>query len=191
MILNWIRRIFSRPVQVAHRGGEQSPPRPGRAFPAAPLRSDQVFWLGGKPYVALIEGTSERDDYVMRLAGKAGLREVSMRRGETPEAFAQRLLYDLVDAEVRHDILGGLLIPRGEKPENWSPSLAENTAKHFRMLTSEEDKSTLNGLTAGFLGDFFERGLSSLLNSPTASEGTAQVRDAQMEETTALGSGAV
>jgi len=183
-IAAWIRSWFR---QVARSGGEQSPPRPR---PHAPHATERVFWLGGKPFVAVIDGTSLRDDYVMRLAGRAGLREVALRNGETAEAFANRLLNDLVDAEVRHAILGGLLIPRGEKPESWTPEMAEETAKHLQHLTDPAEKVTLNGLTASFLGDFYARELGSLVNSPIAS-GTAQGESAPAERQIAMESGAV
>lgn len=185
-ILDWIDRWFGL---GAHRGGEKSPPRPRRDSTPASTRPAQTFWFGGKPFVVITEGTAERDHYVTRLAGRAGLREVEIGKGELPEDFAQRLLYELVDSGVIFDVLGGLLIPRHIDPWAWTPQLASDTADYFRHLHSPEDKAALNVHILSFLEDFFARGMGSLVSSPTAS-GATQANNAPSTERIVTESGA-
>ena len=136
----------------------------------------------GKPFVTITEGTAERDDYVSRLEGQAELRDAKQLPGEKPEDFAQRLLFQLIDADVRFELLGGLLIPKGMADEACTPELAAETAGFLRGASLVEDKAAINTQTLALLADFIARGIDWSGTTPIASDPVApgNARPAEM-----------
>lgn len=149
---------------------------------------DRTFLFRGKPFVTITEGTAERDDYVSRLEGRAGLRLAKQLPGESPEDFAQRLLFQLIDADVRFEILGGLLVPKGTADEAWTPEMAAETAGFLRGASQVEDKAAINTQTLALLADFIARGIDWSGTTPIASDPLAPA-DARPAEIAATANG--
>lgn len=130
--------------------------------PAAP----NWFWLGGQRFEVVRGTTAEQDFWVASRLRAAGLDRVELARDETPEAFARRLLEDLVDEGAGFAVLAGLVVPLGS---TWSPTLARSTEATLRGLRAAADKAVLRTLMATLVSDFFVSGLSSAMRSQSSS----------------------
>jgi len=161
-LFEWLGNLF----QPKKRDSGASAPGPA---PARGRDADRALRIGGKRFRVVQDGTAERDHFVIQYAGKVGLREVAMLEAEDPEAFAHRLLYQLVDAGVVFELLGGILIPDELEDSEWTLELARSTAAHLRRCHLPEDKATINAAIGCLIQDFFVRGVSSLVSSRTVS----------------------
>lgn len=175
-LFRWFTALFGRKGPGA--GGTAPPPAARGELREAP----RTYVFGGKEFRQILEGTSERDHYVVRLSGKAGLREIVMHQGETPDGFAMRLLYDLIDADVVHEVLAGLIVPSEIKDFEWSYAVAAETATHLRRCYKSDGKDQINSLILLYLQDFLTRGMGFVVSSRTASAGMVQSRGASGTE---------
>lgn len=132
----------------------------------------QTIKIGGRTFVELGESTIEHDLFVLDLTRKAGLDEVVLEDGESPDRFARRLLNGLATNMAALELLGAFMVPEGTKAEDWSPELAAETARHFggrgRPITGE-DKAAVFELLKDLTIHFFAKGVTSVWSSRTSS----------------------
>lgn len=129
----------------------------------------EIITLGGRQFRNVTHTTIRQDQYCFGLIHELGLNAVSLQPGEAAESFARRLLGQCMSSDKVFHLLGGLIVPGETGFEGWSPSVAEGTALFLMSLASEEDKARIHGLVASMLVDFFQAGISSLVDSPASS----------------------
>jgi len=133
--------------------------------------------LGGRTFLTVKESTVEQDFRFLALVKQARIDEVTLEPGESPEAFARRLLEAAVESGAILELLGCLLVPdeaapRGRDPgEAWTLEMAEETARFLGGLRKPEDKDRIRGLVLSLLIPFVESGIVSLRTSTTSSDG--------------------
>ena len=134
----------------------------------------QKHTLGGRTFLPLRESTVEQDFRFLALIKRARVDEVVMQPGESPEAFARRLLEVTIESGVILDLLGCLLVPEDVAPrdrdpgEVWTPQVGEETARFLGQLRDPRDKAEVRSLVLSLLVSFFENGIVSLWTSPTS-----------------------
>lgn len=136
--------------------------------------------FSGRDYVSFARGTAEHQLHTMALIRECGLRDLKLQDGEAPDAFATRLLDQLIGARLVFELLACWLVPadwrerieplvrEGYEPTPglaWTPEFAQETAGVFRRLTDEREIADLHVLILELLIDFFARGTSSLWSS--------------------------
>ncbi|HEY6108692.1 MAG TPA: hypothetical protein VIV56_07300 [Gemmatimonadales bacterium] len=125
--------------------------------------------IGGVPYVPVGTSTVEHDVWIMGRVHRAGLDEVLVHAGESPDEWGKRLLFEAMASGEALMLLAGLLVPEKVGAEGWTPEVAEQTAAAFGKLTADSDKEALYGLLLSTLIAFFETGLSSFVTTKTSS----------------------
>jgi hypothetical protein len=142
--------------------------------------------IGGRTFLPLRESTVEQDFRFLALIKRARIDEVVMQPGESPEAFARRLLEVTIESGVILDLLGCLLIPADIAPQDrdpgevWTPVIGQETARFLGQLRDPKDKAEVRGLVLSLLVSFFESGIVSLWTSTTSStEAIPSPKDSQ------------
>ena len=131
--------------------------------------------LGGRTFLTIRESTIEQDFRFLALVKQARIDEVVMQPGESPEAFARRLLEVTIESGAILDLLGCLLVPEDKAPrdrdpgEAWTPEMGQETARFLGQLRDPKDKAEVRGLVLSLLVSFFESGIVSLWTSTTSS----------------------
>ena len=125
--------------------------------------------LGGREYVHAGIGPLRQDLFLMAQARHAGLTDAALRDGETPEDFAARLLDNCLTSGRALLLLGGLLLPAGAKPEEWTEEMAYATAGHLGGITDGGEKAKVQVELVSALLAFFENGLASWIASGRSS----------------------
>ncbi|MBU0743256.1 MAG: hypothetical protein ABIF77_18540 [bacterium] len=131
--------------------------------------------IGGRTFLPLRESTVEQDFRFLSLIKRARIDEVVMEPGESPEAFARRLLEVTIESGVILDLLGCLLVPEDLAPrdrdsgEAWTRQMGEETAHFLGQLRDPRDKAEVRSLVLSLLVSFFESGIVSLWTSTTSS----------------------
>lgn len=120
----------------------------------------ETLLLGGRAFARAEDTTVEQDLFIMGRIREAGLNEITLRAGESPDEFSRRLIGDLAASGVTLPLLGGLIVPA--ESGAWSPSLAASTAEYIATLADPEDKLRVNTLIVSMLLGFFESGIVSL-----------------------------
>jgi hypothetical protein len=106
-----------------------------------------------------------------RLVAAAGFRDLPSGPGESPEAYGQRLLAEMLrHGDVLLQLIGTVLIPHGRTPKEWTPDMARETALFLSTLPGEENLRQIHQLVAVLYLDFFGHGLASSKSS-TSSRG--------------------
>jgi len=135
--------------------------------------------LAGRTFLALGESTVDQDFHFLALVRRARIDEVTIEAGESPEAFARRLLEATVESGTILDLLGCLLVPEEAAPrdrdpgEAWTREMGEETARFLGRLREPEDKARIRSLVLSLLASFFETGIVSLWTSKTSSSDEA------------------
>lgn len=137
--------------------------------------------LGGREYTRAGVGTVRQDLFVMHHARHAGIS--SIQEGETPEAYAARLLDSLLSSGHALLLLGGLLLPAGMKAEDWTEEVAHATAGHLGGIVDPAEKQAVYAEVASALLDFFANGIGSWVASARSSGGAPGPR-AKVEDST-------
>jgi len=138
-------------------------------------RATEKHVLGGRTFLTVKESTVEQDFRFLALVRQARIDEVTFEPGESPEAFARRLLEVAVESGAILKILGCLLVPEEAAPrdrdpgEAWTLEMAEETARFLGGLKKPEDKDKIRGLVLSLLIPFVESGIVSLRTSMTSS----------------------
>jgi hypothetical protein len=131
--------------------------------------------LGGRTFFTLRESTVEQDFHFLALVKRARIDEITLAPGESPEAFARRLLEATVESGAILDLLGCLLVPEESAPrdrdpgEAWTRVMGDETARFLGRLRDPADKAKIRSLVLSLLVSFFESGIVSLWTSTTSS----------------------
>jgi len=129
--------------------------------------------LGGRKLRAIKTSTVAHDVWMMARVADAGIRQVTMLPGETPEAFATRLTGELASSGQVLNLLGGILIFEDREDLDWTPAMAAETAAFLGSLTEPADKQMVLSQVASLVAGFFEAGLTSFTTSPSYSGSAA------------------
>lgn len=121
--------------------------------------------LGGREYRVIKTSTVEHDVWMMARVVDAGIRQVTMEPGESPEAFATRLTGELARSGQVLALLGGVMIPSELQDLQWTPEVAKATAAALGQLTDPDDKQAVLSQIASLVAGFFEAGLISFMTS--------------------------
>lgn len=133
------------------------------------MKEAEKLSLGGRTYTHIGVGPLRQDLFVMMHARHAGLVGLTIYDHETPEEFAARIL-DLILCSGRALlILGGLLLPDGRRPEDWTEDMAYETAAALGAITDEDGKKAVQQEILSVLLGFFESGLGSWIASGRSS----------------------
>jgi len=132
--------------------------------------------IEGRQFKPIKNGTFEHDIWISRKVREAGLANVQLNDGETPDEFMERLAAIAWGSGAVLDILGGTLMPAEHDARDWTPEMATATARFFANVTDEEGKKQLRMQIGGILFFFFASALSSSQTSrksgtPMPSEG--------------------
>ena len=127
------------------------------------------FEIGGKTFQLAGEGTARHDVYSMRQIAACGLNMVAQRDGETDDEFTYRLYLTALQTGDIFLLLGGLLVPVGTGPSEWSEGMARETADHIANITDPGDKAKVRILLASALTPFFVGGRRSSKTSRNSS----------------------
>jgi hypothetical protein len=130
--------------------------------------------LGGKEYGYVGAGPLRQDLFVMMHARHAGLVGAEILPDETPEEYAKRLLDMVLTSGRALLLLGGLLIPAGKRPEDWSEEMAYETAGALGSITDADEKRKVQVELLSVMLGFFENGLGSWIASARASAAAAE-----------------
>lgn len=133
--------------------------------------NQQVYEIGGRKFHAMLVTTVEHDFWLMKHIHEAGLDDVRIANDEKPDAFAVRLLHEVVFSGKAFNLLGGTLIPSNMRDEDWTPQVGEQTAEFFRTLTTADDKQRIQSAVVQLLISFFIQGLSYSNPSRTSLSG--------------------
>lgn len=140
-----------------------------------PPEAPEKHVLGGRAFLTIRESTVEQDFRFLALVKRARIDEIVMAPGESPEAFARRLLEATVESGAILDLLGCLLVPENAAPkdrdpgEAWTREMGEETARFLGRLREPGDKARIRSLVLSLLVSFFESGIVSLWTSTTSS----------------------
>lgn len=131
---------------------------------------DGVVELGGRRFMRLAQSTVEHDFWLMAKIRKAGLDEIEVEEGMDPDTLVSSIITKSLDSGLTMVLLGGLLVPEGTAPQDWTPAMAAEVTAHISKLVDHADKAKISPLAASMLIGFFQSGLSSLLISKSSSE---------------------
>lgn len=115
--------------------------------------------LGGRRWRILQNGPLEHAIWMDRQVLQANLRGLRQQAGEAPEAFANRILDQIIISGTVFHLLSGMLLPEEVKDVDWTPALAEQTSGFLRRLTDERDKMAIRSLLVSLVLVFFVHGL--------------------------------
>jgi hypothetical protein len=125
--------------------------------------------LNGRQFEAVSSGTVEWDVTLYGLLQGAGLSDVTMHAGETPQRLAERIYRSLIGCGRLFEILGCVLVPAGTQGFKWTPELMQSTAEFLRHLQAPEDKEAITAQMVALVTSFFRQGLLSIRTSPSSS----------------------
>ena len=133
-----------------------------------------VIELGGRRFQRLEGSTVKHDFWLMAQAREAGLDQVRIasKKREDVEAAMEELLDRVILGGYALRLLGGLLLPDGMNPREWTPEVAAGITAHLELLTDREEKNQIRPLVASMLAGFFTSGLASLRTSGASSSAT-------------------
>lgn len=151
----------------------------------------QKIVLAGRAFVPVGVSTFRHDLEFLRLLRVAGLEDPSMRTGETPEAFAWRVMHALVDTHTLLPMLACLIVPehlvrepargwrgfveqlvgveREKRASGWTPEVQAETAAFLGELDEPADKERVYALVMELVFPFLQAGLASWTASPRSS----------------------
>lgn len=150
----------------------------------------RTFQLGGRAYRAVAVSTLERDVFVMGRARTAGLDSITKLAEETPEEYAVRVLEALLKLEGVLELVGALIIPAEMPDDQWTPSVAHDTARLVGRITNDEQKGHVKQALLGLLVPFLESGLGRwTATSPSSAQQNEEAPDGSLEAASSTGSG--
>jgi hypothetical protein len=128
--------------------------------------------IEGRVFVPIKNGTFAHDVWVTNKVRESGLGEVVIAEGEDHAAFIERLARKAWESGALLDLMGGLYVPRGVQPKDWSPAMAAQTTEFFANVTDEAGKAQLRQQIGGLLFYFFTSALSFSETSPKFGQAT-------------------
>ena len=120
-------------------------------------------------------GQWEQDFRFLALVKQARIDEVVLRPGESPEAFARRLLEAAVASGAILELLGDLLVPQEaarrdrDAGEAWTREMGAETARFLGRLRDPADKAAIRSLVLSLLIFLSRSGILFLWTSTTCS----------------------
>lgn len=129
----------------------------------------ELFELGGRRWRAIRTRTLQLVDELEMLLHDAGLDSFTVQAGENAEAAARRLLRELRDSRKMYLIVGHLVLPEVIADLDWTPAVAQETARFVERLTEEADHAAVRAIVLNLVISFFVSGLDFSAPSPTAS----------------------
>ena len=138
------------------------------------MTNGTVIELGGRRFKRLECSTVKHDFWLMSQVREAGLDQVRIasKKREDVEAAMEALLDRVILGGYALRLLGGLLLPEGMDPREWTPEVAAGITAHLELLTDPDEKSQIRPLVASMLAGFFASGLASLRISGASSSAT-------------------
>lgn len=128
-----------------------------------------VITLGGRTFVPVTGSTLAHDTWYMGLVSRTGLDAIVRRDDETEPEFGTRLLRALLASGAIVELLGGMLVPTGTVPTEWTPQLAAETAAFIGGLEDPQEKDKAYPLMIECWSRFFQNGRRSSASSPPSS----------------------
>lgn len=125
--------------------------------------------LGGLGFRIITNGTVKHDLWMYAQVKAAGLSELEIKPGQSPEAFVDEVLGRLMASDRALVLLGGLLLPERLEMKDWTPQVAAEVTAHLEGLIEPQDKALVRGTLASMVVGFFQSGLVSFVTSPTSS----------------------
>lgn len=150
----------------------------------------ETLSLGGRDFERIQDGPVRQDLFVLQHARHAGLVDAEAAKGEEPDAFAARLLGQVLGSGRAMLLLGGLLIPKGKKATEWTEEMAFETAGHLGGITGADAKAAVYQELASALLGFFLRGLGSWIASRRSSGNAGESDSPATTTATDTGNGA-
>jgi len=140
--------------------------------------------IGGRSFEPVTETTALHDFWVMKQVRATGLALAAQRPDESYEDFAVRLCGEIAESGKAFLLIGALLVPEGREPLEWTPEMAEETARFLEGMTSLKDKNQIFTLTAQLMLGFFGSGLLSFETSKPSSASARATLSEESEPTT-------
>jgi hypothetical protein len=132
--------------------------------------------IGDRTFKPLTIATAERDVFVRAAINRSGLQMLHKLDEETTDAFALRILGNLYGNGEVFALLGGLMMSADIEESEWSPQMAEDTARFLRRLTNPKDKRAVMAQISALVAGFITAGLTLLKISPKS---LAELRNRQ------------
>lgn len=107
-------------------------------------------------------GTIEHELYTEGVLSRHGLDKVEIEKGETSDAFARRLLEEVIRDGRIFPVLACFMTFEGQ---SWSPKGAPEVEAFLRDVRAPEGKALIRASVVSLLIGFFSRGLASLVIS--------------------------
>lgn len=126
--------------------------------------------LGGVDYEVIVDGTLEHDNWVRKVALRAGILGMTPAAGESDQQFAERLCEVALQSGDQIRLVAALLLPAGQKTTDWRESTAEEIAGRLAQLTDPDDKRLFFAQLGTILAGFFQSGAASSTASPNSSQ---------------------
>jgi len=149
---------------------------------------DSKIVLAGRAFDAAGPSTIQQDHWMMTRVREAGLLLVEREPDEDPQAYGERMLDALLRSEQGLELLGGLLVPVGQR--RWTPEVALETAAFIGDLSAPEDKARVGALLASLLIPFLMRALASSTSSARPSGAAPDAPAPRPESARSMASGA-
>ena len=128
--------------------------------------------IGGRRFAHVTDWTVEQDWWLMQRIRKAGLDQIVVDDAN-PDAIAESISQaaadKLADSGLALEILGGLLLPDGMDPSQWTPQLAAETTAHLGRQTGAEARHAVRAVASWAILSFFSNGLTSFVTSRPSS----------------------
>ena len=123
--------------------------------------------IGGRLFsVANMERrTVLMDHYQMALLRSIGLDRVMPEDKEEGQDWLMRLHAELLASGKTCELLGAYLLPSGKTERDWTPEMAQQTARHLERCDTAEDRDLVNELALEFVFGFFRHAVRSLETS--------------------------
>lgn len=129
--------------------------------------------IGGKRFTHVTDWTVEQDWWLMQRIRKAGLDQIAVGDGD-PDSIAESISHAAADklaaSGLALEILGGLLLPEGMDPSQWTPALAADTTAHLGRQTGADARQAVRAVASWAIVSFFANGLTSFLTSRPSSK---------------------
>ena len=123
--------------------------------------------LDGKEFRQITESTLEHDGHTVAMLRTMGFGESKI--GETEVQMKDRVLAAVVSSGYMLPLLGHLLIPAEIKDLDWTPEIAQETAKYLAGVHSPEAKSFVTTQIVQMAVFFCQAAVASLLISQKSS----------------------
>ncbi len=129
--------------------------------------------LAGRTFQEVTNSTLQHDIATCELLQRMGLSKLAEHAGEGDAALRDRIMSGMISSGELLPLLGHLLMPATKKGVDWTPQMAQETAKFFAALNTPEDKAALTGLIVEVALFFCSAAIGSMLTSQRFSPAAA------------------